>query len=130
MNKTRFRINQDVATTIKNRWRNLDKPKPDEEIEEYKKRVRAFEKYDRTAHDVMQHLGLLPRVSSTSPTNTTNAAGPICQGYVVNYQATAWNKAVIELANQEDRGMNGPRITIEILSLTNPEQATAWPRQR
>lgn len=101
VNKTKFRINQDVATTIKNRWRNLDKPKPDEEQGEYQKRVKAFEKYDRTAHDVMLHLGLAGEGEFYLTHKYDKRGRTYCQGYVVNYQGTAWNKAVIEFANQE-----------------------------
>lgn len=101
VNQTRFRINQDVATTIKNRWRNLDKPKQDEEVSEYQKRVKAFEKYDRTAHDVIDHLGLANEGEFYLTHKVDKRGRTYCQGYVVNYQGTAWNKAVIEFANQE-----------------------------
>lgn len=101
VNKTRFRVNQDVATTIKNRWRNLDKPKADEDVGEYQKRVKAFEKYDRTAHDVMDHLGLATEGEFYLTHKVDKRGRTYCQGYVVNYQGTAWNKAVIEFANQE-----------------------------
>lgn len=101
VNKTKFRINQDVASTIKNRWRNLDKPKLDEEQGEYQKRVKAFEKYDRTAHDVIDHLGLAGEGEFYLTHKYDKRGRTYCQGYVVNYQGTAWNKAVIEFANQE-----------------------------
>ncbi len=101
VNTTRFRINQDVATTIKNRWRNLDKPKADEPEGEYQKRVKAFEKYDRTAFDVMNHLGLATEGEFYLTHKIDKRGRTYCQGYVVNYQGTPWNKAVIEFANQE-----------------------------
>jgi len=101
VNKIRFRVNQKVATTIRNRWRNLDKPKPDEEVGEYNKRAKAFEKYDRTAHDVMHHLGLANEGEFYLTHKYDKRGRTYCQGYVVNYQGTAWNKAVIEFANKE-----------------------------
>jgi hypothetical protein len=101
VNQTRFRINQDVATTIKNKWRNLDKPKLDEEPEDYQKRVKAFEKYDRTAHDVMTHLGIAAEGEFYLTHKYDKRGRTYSQGYVVNYQGTAWNKAVIEFANRE-----------------------------
>jgi hypothetical protein len=101
INMTKFRINQQVATKIKNQWRNLDKPKPDEEQGDYQKRVKAFEKYDRTAHDVMMHLGLANEGEFYLTHKYDKRGRTYCQGYVVNYQGTAWNKAVIEFANQE-----------------------------
>ncbi|RUX60134.1 hypothetical protein [Mesorhizobium sp. M7A.F.Ca.CA.002.12.1.1] len=101
VNKIKFRVNQQVATKVKNSWRNLDKPKPDEEQGEYQKRVKAFEKYDRTAHDVMHHLGLAGEGEFYLTHKYDKRGRTYCQGYVVNYQGTAWNKAVIEFANQE-----------------------------
>jgi hypothetical protein len=101
VNKTKFRINRDVATTVKNRWRHLDKPKADEDDGEYQKRVKAFEKYDRTAFDVMDHLGLATEGEFYLTHKVDKRGRTYCQGYVVNYQGTAWNKAVIEFANQE-----------------------------
>jgi hypothetical protein len=101
VNQTKFKINRQVADTIKNRWRNLDKPKPDEEAGEYQKRVKAFEKYDRTAHDVMDHLGIANGGEFYLTHKVDKRGRTYCQGYVVNYQGTAWNKAVIEFANQE-----------------------------
>lgn len=101
VNQIKFKINGKVAHTIKNRWRNLDKPKADEEVSEYQKRVRAFEKYDRTAHDVMAHLGIAADGAFYLTHKVDKRGRTYCQGYVVNYQGTAWNKAVIEFANQE-----------------------------
>lgn len=101
VNKTKFRLNRKVADTIKNRWRNLDKPKEDEDHKEYQKRVRAFEKYDRTAHDVIEHLGLSNEGDFYLTHKYDKRGRTYCQGYHVNYQGTPWNKAVIEFANQE-----------------------------
>jgi hypothetical protein len=101
INRIKFRINQQVATTIKNRWRNLDKPKPDEEPGEYQKRVKVFEKYDRTAHDVLNHLGLSNEGEFWLTHKYDKRGRTYCQGYHVNYQAACWNKAVVEFANQE-----------------------------
>jgi hypothetical protein len=101
LNRIKFRINQQVALTIKNRWRHLDKPKADEEPGEYQKRVKAFEKYDRTAHDVLNHLGLSNEGEFWLTHKYDKRGRTYCQGYHVNYQAATWNKAVVEFANQE-----------------------------
>lgn len=100
VNKVRFSINTVTATMVKNRWRNLDKPKEGESRDEFAKRKRAFEKYDRTAHDV---IGLLTQEGNEFYlTHKYDKRGRIyCQGYHVNYQGTAWNKAVIEFADKE-----------------------------
>lgn len=101
VNKTKFRINRQVSDTIKNTWRNLDKPKPDEEAGDYQKRVKAFEKYNRTAYDVIDHLGLANEGEFWLTHKVDKRGRTYCQGYVTTYQGTAWNKACIELANQE-----------------------------
>jgi hypothetical protein len=101
LNSIKFKLNQKVALTIKNRWRNLDKPKQDEEYNEYQKRVKAFAKYSKTAYDVLDHLGLSNEGDFWLTHKYDKRGRTYCQGYHVNYQGTPWNKAVIEFANQE-----------------------------
>jgi hypothetical protein len=100
MNKVRFTINTDTAKMIQNSWRNLDKAKPGESKEDFEKRKRAFEKYDRTCHDVIEVL--TQHGNEFYLTHKYDKRGRIyCQGYHVNYQGAPWNKAVIELAEPE-----------------------------
>ncbi|MNO13199.1 hypothetical protein D3C76_28280 [compost metagenome] len=100
VNQIAFKIDWRVATMVKNQWRNLDKPKAGETREDFLKRKKAFEKYDRTAHDVMniitQHTDQFHLTHKYCKRGRT-----YCQGYHVNYQGTAWNKAVINFANEE-----------------------------
>lgn len=99
-NAMKFKIDWRVVQMVKNQWRNLDKAKPGETNEDFMRRRKAFEKYDRTAKDVMAkitehgeefHMGH----------KYDKRLRTYCQGYHVNYQGTAWNKAVILFANQE-----------------------------
>ncbi len=100
MNKVKFTINNDTAKMIKNAWRNLDKPKEGESKEDFEKRKRAFEKYDRTCHDVIEIL--TEHGNEFFLTHKYDKRGRIyCQGYHVSYQGAPWNKAVIELAEPE-----------------------------
>lgn len=100
MNQVQFTLNTEVATLVKNQWRNLDKPKPGETKEDFERRKRAFEKYDRTAKDVIQLLMQHSKVFHL--THKYDKRGrTYCQGYHVNYQGAAWNKACIEFANRE-----------------------------
>ena len=100
VNKVKFRIDHDVAKMVKNQWSNLDKPKEGEEKEDFEKRVRAFEKYDRTAKDVNDLIGQLG--NEFYLTHKYDKRGRIyCQGYHVSYQGAPWNKAVIEFAEGE-----------------------------
>jgi hypothetical protein len=101
LNSIRFRLNQKVALTIKNKWKNLDKPKQDEEYSEYQKRVKAFDKFNRTAFDVMNHLGLSNEGEFWFTHKVDKRGRTYCQGYVCNYQGNGWQKAMIEFANQE-----------------------------
>ena len=100
MNRIKFALNNDVATMIKNSWRNLDKPKDGETKKDFEKRVRAFDKYDRTAKDVM---ALVTQCGNEFYlTHKYDKRGRIyAQGYHISYQGAPWNKAVIELADRE-----------------------------
>ena len=100
MNDIKLCINHNTANMIKNKWKNLDKPKEGEDKESYKRRVRAFQKYDRTARDVMAHLEVADNVFYL--THKYDKRGRVySQGYHVNYQGNAWNKAVIEFVQEE-----------------------------
>lgn len=100
MNKIKFVINNDTATMVKNKWRNLDKPKQGETKEDFERRKRAFDKYDRTTHKVIDEIN--KHGNEFYLTHRYDKRGRIyCQGYHINYQGTPWNKAVVELAQKE-----------------------------
>lgn len=100
VNQVALAINLDTAQTIQNEWRNLDRQKPDETYQDYQKRVKAFEKYDSVAKDVL-HL-LVSQGNRVYLTHRYDKRGrTYCMGYHVTYQGTAWNKAVIEFADKE-----------------------------
>ena len=101
MNRIRLTLNNEVAAFIENKWRNLDKPKPGEDRKDFDRRRRAFEKYDRTARDVMSHLDIAGDEGFFLTHKYDKRGRVYCQGYHVNYQGNTWNKAVIEFANQE-----------------------------
>jgi hypothetical protein len=101
LNKTKFVINSDVANMVKNQWRNLDKAKEGETRDDFEKRKRAFEKYDRTSRDVIkliqqegEHFHLTHKYDKRGRT--------YCQGYHINYQGAPWNKAVVHFADAEE----------------------------
>ena len=100
MNRVKLKLNTTVTSMIKNQWRNLDKPKPGEDRKEYQKRVKAFEKYNRTAYDVMSHLEITG--GEFYLTHKVDKRGrTYCQGYHCSYQGNDYNKACIEFANAE-----------------------------
>ncbi|WP_244832354.1 hypothetical protein [Caballeronia sp. TF1N1] len=100
MNKVKFTLNFNTAKLIKNQWKRLDKPKEGETREEFDKRKRAFQKYDKTAHQVIDVL--VKEGNEFRFTHRYCKRGrTYCQGHHVNYQGTPWNKAVIEFADKE-----------------------------
>ncbi len=101
MNKVKLKLDMDTALTIKNTWGHLDKPKAEEDYGEYQKRVRAFEKYDRTAKDVLDHLGIAAGGEFYLTHKYDKRGRTYCQGYHCTYQGPTWNKAVIAFANEE-----------------------------
>lgn len=100
MNGVRFTINTDTANMIANSWRNLDKPKEGETKDDFERRKRAFEKYDRSCHEVIAKL--VDHGNCFWLTHKIDKRGrTYCQGYHVSYQSAPWNKAVIQLYDEE-----------------------------
>lgn len=100
VNAIRFSLDMQTAAMIKNQWRNLDRRKDGESTADFQSRKRAFEKYDRVAKDVISQLTEFGNVHYM--THQYDKRGrTYCAGYHVNYQGTAWNKAVIQLADKE-----------------------------
>lgn len=100
VNKIKFALDNDTANMIRNRWRNLDKAKPGETKQDFERRKRAFEKYDRSARQVMAQVTRLG--NEFHLTHKYDKRGRVyCQGYHINYQGAPWNKAVVILADKE-----------------------------
>lgn len=100
VNSVRFTLDDDTARMIKNKWKHLDKPKVGESRTDFDKRVKAFNKYDRTAKEVIDTI--LRYGNEFHLTHRYDKRGRVyCQGYHINYQGAPWNKAVIELAERE-----------------------------
>lgn len=100
VNSMKFTIDKRVVKLVKNQWRNLDKAKEGETREDFLRRKKAFEKYDRTAKDVMDTIQKYSDEFQLGHKYDKRGRS-YCQGYHVNYQGTPWNKAVILFANQE-----------------------------
>lgn len=99
-NRIKFAINFNVVKMVKNQWRGLDKAKPGETREDFQKRKKAFEKFDRTSKDVMDivtahknEIYLLHKYDKRGRT--------YCQGYHCTYQGNDWAKACMEFADKE-----------------------------
>lgn len=93
-------VNLDTALMVKNQWRNLDKQKSGETKEHFEKRKRAFEKFDRSAHEIIQIV--IEQGNRFYFTHKVDKRGrTYCQGYHLTTQGNPWCKAIIELADKE-----------------------------
>lgn len=100
VNDFKFTINDDTAFMVQNQWRNMDKPKEGESKADFQRRVKAFDKYDRSSKEVIKKL--LTYGNEFWLTHKYDKRGRVyCQGYHVSYQSAPWNKAVLELADKE-----------------------------
>lgn len=100
MNKVKLTLNLDTAIMVKNKWRNLDKPREGESYFDYQKRVKAFEKYTNHAYNVMSTL--LKEGNEFYITHRYDKRGRVyAQGHYINPQGTEWNKACVHFADQE-----------------------------
>lgn len=99
-NKIKYTLNTNTMTMVKNQWRNLDKPKEGESTEDFQKRKKAFEKYERTSKVVMDIL--LATGNEFHITHKYDKRGRTYTcGYHVNPQGTSYCKSVVEFANKE-----------------------------
>jgi len=99
MNSVPLSLNADVVAFVQNKWANLDRPKARESAEDFQKRRKAFNKYNRTSKNVLQAIMLEDRFWLTHKYDFRGRT--YSQGYHVNYQGNDWNKACIELADAE-----------------------------
>ena len=100
VNKVPLTLNHDVVKYVQNQWKNHKHQKPDEPLEKYQKRCKAFQKYDRSSKDVLE--ALMVRGNRFWLTHKYDKRGrTYCQGYHVTYQGNDWNKSCIEFADGE-----------------------------
>ena len=100
VNRTALTIDVNTAAFIKNSWSNLNSPKPGESARQFQQRKRAFYKYDVATRDIM--AGILMYDNKFYIAHKYDKRGrTYCMGYHINPQGNAWNKAVVNFANQE-----------------------------
>ena len=99
-NQIALSLDSDVVAFIQNQWKNHDRRKDGESREDFRKRVKAFDKYDRTSRDVL--AALMAQGDRFWLTHKYDKRGrTYAQGYHVNPQGNDWNKACVEFANKE-----------------------------
>lgn len=100
MNQIKMEINLDTAVMVGNKWRNLDKPKTGETVDDFNKRKRAFAKYSKHAYEVIDMV--LKEGNEFYLTHRYDKRGRVySQGHYINPQGTEWNRAVIEFSIKE-----------------------------
>lgn len=93
-------INERVVKSIRNEWKNIDRPKVGESFQEYRDRVKAFERYEK---DSFFTIALMLEMGNRFwLTHKVDKRGrTYAQGYHINPQGNCWNKACVELADKE-----------------------------
>lgn len=100
MNQIPLQINEAIVKGIRNDWKGIDKPKPGESFEDFRKRQAAFEKYERDSFWIIAML--IEMGNQFYLTHKPDKRGrTYAQGYHVNTQGNTWNKACIELHRKE-----------------------------
>lgn len=99
-NRVPLTANLEVVRKIRNHWKGIDKPKDGETFENYQQRLKAFERYEKTAFFT---IALLAEMGNRFHlTHKVDKRGrTYAQGYHLNTQGNCWNKAVLELAEPE-----------------------------
>lgn len=99
-NRIPLKLNPEIVAFVRNKWKDLDKIKDDENYEDFKKRKKAFDKYDRSSREVINSL--MAAGNHFWLTHKYDKRGrTYCQGYHATYQGNDWNKACIEFAEGE-----------------------------
>lgn len=100
LNSIPYTINTNTAAFTRNRWKDLEKAKEGETTDQFKRRVKAFERFNTSTKDVM--AALLMKAEKIWITWKYDKRGRCySQGYHVNLQSNAWGKAVIEFFDKE-----------------------------
>lgn len=99
-NQIALKINPEVVKNVRNCWKHMDKQKEDESFEEFIKRVKSFEKYEKNSFWVM---ALMIEMGNQFwvPHKDDKRGRSYAQGYHINPQGNAWNKACLEFYNEE-----------------------------
>ncbi|MBL1322137.1 MAG: hypothetical protein COA63_013930 [Methylophaga sp.] len=100
VNKIEYSINNLTANMVKNKWANLDKKKPTETVQDFSKRTKAFQKFNRSVKEIYDHLNVF--ANRFFLTNKYDKRGRVYnQAYHCNPQGNDYAKATIEFANKE-----------------------------
>lgn len=100
MNSIRLVIDMDTAKMVKNKWKGVEVPKETDTEYVYRKRVKAYKKYQSTTFEILEALDKInPYFYLTHKIDKRGRT--YCVGYHVNYQGTSWNKAIVKFYKKE-----------------------------
>lgn len=100
INQVKFSLDKDIAHNVPNVWKNINKPKQGETTQEFKKRRRAFDRYNEVTKNVVD--ALTEQTDVVYFAHAYDSRGRFyVRGYHCNPQGNTWNKATILLANKE-----------------------------
>ncbi len=94
-NKIAFAIDERIVHSIRNHWKSIDVPKQGEDFTEYKRRVKAFEKYEAESFNM---IALMIELGNEFYfVHKYDKRGRVyCQGHHISYQGNDWNKACVQ----------------------------------
>lgn len=101
VNSVKLCLNIDTVRLVQNQWKNLDKLKNGETVQDYQKRVKAFHKYDAASREVIESLFIMG--NEFYLTHRYDKRGrTYAVGYHITTQGNDWNKSVVEFADKEE----------------------------
>ena len=94
-----LKLNMTVVKLTKNQWKSLvGGQKPNETLEHYKEKLEQFNKYDKSARNLVEMF----QNYTFYLVNKYDKRGRMYdQGYYIHSQGTDWNKGAIEFAHEE-----------------------------
>lgn len=99
-NNISYSLNISVISQIKNDWNNINIKKKNESYNEFNKRKRAFNKYNKDSKECIDIL--IKGGNSFYFDHGDDARGrTYCRGYHLNTQGNDWNKACLEFTEKE-----------------------------
>lgn len=100
VNQTALAINYTVVRHIQNKWNGIGPYQEGEDVDKYRKRMKAFNKYDVCSREVIDFIAAASE--EIYLTHRYDKRGrTYAQGYHVNYQGNDWNKACVQFPESE-----------------------------
>lgn len=108
LNDTAYEINTDLMRTYRNSWKHMHAPKKangidqmkDETMDEYNKRIQAFEDYEKLVFKSVAEI--YNSENQMYLTHKYDKRGRVyCVGYQLSYQSNSYGKAILNFKNKQ-----------------------------